>query len=176
MDFFTQPAAYLYILLALVILLLVVTPALKRMLRDKAEVAGRRMGMSLEEKIHHKDLTQLNRTLEFSDADTGIIVVSSVLDANKKITKAGEHDWYAKEVRDDDIQISWHEDGGTGQLKIVRARAFGKTAMGGSQWKKLRQKIETAAQEQGVAVREGANNLKHTGEEVDGDQIWMAEA
>lgn len=172
MEFLTQQGGYLYILLALVIVLVIAAPALKRILRNKAEIQGRKMGMSLEEKIHHKDLTQLNRVLEFPDAEQGYAVIKQVLSHSKKVTAINETLWHAKELHEDDLHITWQEITGIGQFKVSQIRAFGKTVMGGSQWKKIVEKITSQADQAGIVYREATQVLQPTGEEVEGDEIW----
>ena len=162
-------AAWIYVLIALIIALLIARPFLKRWAAAKgqqrwnakqADVAG---------------AGGLGDTLVLAtDLATATALVGPVLEAGKRVKRLDDTSWAQTHYNDDDVvyQLTAGPDGVT--LAVSRAIEFARTLNGAKAWQRLRAEIAATAEQRGIGVSQGVRPLvRANGVEIAGAQVWL---
>lgn len=172
-------AIKIYLLLGLVIILLIIRVPLKRYLGRKAEAAGRRAGVALDEKVANSrfaNLAQHRLATILTLGDRGFNVAVDALSNAKGVGRVSPSEWTLKFAKDDDVRFAWvSTDGGTqGYLMVTSAVDMLDGPVGDRQWLKTIETVKKAAQASGVSAhREERAPLVKSDAVTSGQSVWV---
>lgn len=159
----------IYILLALVIVLPFVGVFLKR----RARAAGAQRWEQKKDRNAADD--GLGATLVLStERATAEALIAPILESRKRVRRQEDGSWAHTHYNTDDVVYTLSSTPTESTLAVSRAIEFAGTLNGMKAWRKLRQAIAIAAEEQGIPVAESSQPLvRAAGVEIGGAQVWL---
>ncbi|GAB3810614.1 hypothetical protein GCM10028820_00450 [Tessaracoccus terricola] len=148
-----------YIGILLLILVLFLSPLWKGMLTRRAQKFGEDAGKNFAAKRLPVALDALSTTLELqTDPATATDVINQAVAAKPKLASAaGPGTWHVAFAERDDVHCRLTEVDGGVRLAVVKSVEFQQFPQGAAYWKKFRERIVKAAQDRGIATREGTS-------------------